>query len=142
VTFEPEYFRLSEGQPFPDLGGYAPFAAVIVIDDLFPGEWRERACDWIVEAGCLYAMAWGKDCEEWHDLIDWAVLGRFGYGHIPDDRFVMTTWHAHEPLGEVFWFARHAASHPDVALRNLLILHVATTPGRDRLLHLFAASMT
>lgn len=45
----------------------------------------------------------------------------------PDDQFVMTTWHADEPLSEVFWFAKHSAFHPTIDLEQTILVHVAAT---------------
>ena len=32
-----------------------------------------------------------------------AILTEFDYGDIPDDRFVMTTWHSKQSLSDTFW---------------------------------------
>lgn len=42
------------------------------------------------------------------------MLKIFDYGDIRDDKFVMTTSHAEEPLSEALWFARNCAFYPDV----------------------------
>lgn len=69
-------------------------------------------------------MAWGRECSSWDDSVDFANLEEFSYGEIPDDAFVMTTWHESEPLEEVFWFAKNSAFHPSIELDNTLILHL------------------
>jgi len=38
----------------------------------------------------------------------------------------MTTWHADEPLTEVFWFSKHTASHPTIELHHTLLLHISS----------------
>lgn len=90
-----------------------------------PDDWRNEVAAWLVSKGCLYFIAWGIDCEAWHNSVDWAVLENFDFGDIPDERFVMTTWHDKEPLSEVLWFAGNAATHPDVELKTTLLLHIA-----------------
>ena len=49
----------------------------------------------------LYLIAWGIECEAWHDTIDWTVLAGYDFGDIPDDNCVMAPWHDKEPLAEV-----------------------------------------
>lgn len=99
--------------------------------------WRNDIASWIVQSGCLYFIAWGVECEAWHDTVDWTVLQRFDFGDIPDDKFVMTTWHDKEPLAEALWFAGHSASHPDIDLQETVILHVAQEEQRAATLRRF-----
>jgi hypothetical protein len=87
--------------------------------------WRNEVASWLVESGCLYFIAWGVDCEAWHDTVDWTVLEVFDFADIPDDKFIMTTWHDKEPLSEALWFAGNCASHPDIDLSETVIVHVA-----------------
>ena len=82
----------------------------------------------------------GKECEKWHDAIDWAVLETFDFGDIPDDKFVMTTWHADEPISEALWYAENCASHPDVELKQTVLLHIAEEAKGDEMLAIYAAS--
>lgn len=70
-------------------------------------------------------MAWGKDCGSWDDSVDYANLEAFGREEIPEESFVMTTWHQDEPLNEVFSYSKQLAKHPKVELPNTVILHVA-----------------
>jgi len=102
-----------------------PYRAVIIADQVVGDAWLNRVAEWIVAIGCLYVVAWGVECEKWHDAVDWAILDVFEFGDIPDDRFVMTTWHSDEPISEAFWFAGHCAIHPDIELTETIILHVA-----------------
>ena len=67
-------------------------------------------------------------------------MGPIGSEPMPDDRFVMTTWHADEPLEEAMWFCQNCAEHPDVPLSRTLILHIAESPDKHRLLTQYAAS--
>lgn len=89
-------------------------------------EWRALVSAWLVRSGCLYMLAWGQDCSAWDDSVDWANVEAFEPAEIPDDQFVMTTWHDDQPLAEVFWFAEHCAHHPTVPLNVTLIVHVAS----------------
>ncbi|HEX8063529.1 MAG TPA: hypothetical protein VF535_09950 [Allosphingosinicella sp.] len=85
-------------------------------------------------------MAWGIDNEEWHDEIDCSLLEQFEYGGIPDDRFIMTTWH--EDLDETLWFAQFCASnsYDGVELTSTLLVHVIAAPVRDEMLTRFRAA--
>lgn len=119
-----------------------PYCGVIVTEAEASEAWRERITEWLVESGCLYAVAWGMDCEKWHDSVDGANLREFDYGDIPEDRFVMTTWHAKEPLREAFWFAGQCAFHPTVELSETIIVHVSAEPREAAMLQSFRESQT
>ncbi len=113
---------------------------VIVSETTCSDDWRNSTARWLVDGGCLYAVAWGKECEKWHDAVDWAVLETFDYGDIPDDKFVMTTWHTDEPLSEALWFAGNCAFHPDVELKQTILLHVANEAKEDEMIAAYAGS--
>jgi hypothetical protein len=140
VSESVQYFRVAEGEPLPDISAYRPFKAVVVIEATYTPGWQEMVSKWLVENGCLYMMAWGEGCSSWDDSVDWANLEEFDYGEIPDDRFVMTTWHERETLKEVFWYAHFCASHADVDVHQSLIIHIATCEAHSALLELFAAA--
>jgi hypothetical protein len=140
VSDELAYCYISPGEPLPDISGYAPFKAVLILERETPGEWRLSVADWMVAAGCRYAMTWGIDNETWHDDIDDSVLWKFHHGDVPDDHFIMTTWHA--DLDETFWFAQFCAnfSYDDVELPNTLLVHVADAPAMEATLARFEAA--
>lgn len=117
-----------------------PFRAVLIADQSVSADWRHEIAAWLVDNGCLYFMAWGIDCQAWHDSVDWAVLEDFDFGDIPDDRFVMTTWHDKEPLAEALWFAGNCATHPDVELDTTLLVHVAAEAASARIMETFSLS--
>ena len=133
------YVHLMPEESPPSLAG-RPFCAVIVTEADATDAWRERTAEWLVQNGCLYAVAWGMDCEKWHDSVDHANLREFDYGDIPDDRFIMTTWHAKEPLREAFWFAGQCAFHPTETLTSIVIVHVSAEPNAAAMLKLFQVS--
>jgi hypothetical protein len=136
---EPWYFHLRPEASPPDLIT-GPYRIVIVADQVVSDDWLNRIAEWIVAVGSLYVVAWGVECEKWHDAVDWAVLTVFEFGDIPDDRFIMTTWHSDEPISEAFWFAGHCATHPDVELTETIILHIAGDAHSARLLRTFRDS--
>jgi hypothetical protein len=117
-----------------------PFRALIVSEAEVTQEWCNSVAEWLVKSGCLYVVAWGTECEKWHDTVDYCLLEEFDYGDIPDDRFIMTTWHADEPLSEAMWFAGQCAYHPDIELANTLVLHVSNQAREADLLGAYTAS--
>jgi len=131
------YLHLSNGQTPPSLEGLDPFKAVLFIEQTTEDIWRTTVAEWLVRSGCLYLMSWGDDCEDWHDRVDWANISSFEGKEIPDEAFVMTTWHSDEPLSEVFWFATHAAHHPTVTLAHTLIVHVSAAERGAEVLRAF-----
>ena len=117
-----------------------PFRTILVAEMSVDEPRRNEVPQWLVKCGCLYFIAWGIDCEAWHDAVDWAVLEKFGYGEIPDDQFVMTTWHDKEPLSEAMWFAGNCAEHPDVELSDTVILHAAAVAQESMILRVYRES--
>lgn len=117
-----------------------PFRAVLIAEQGVSEVWRNEVAAWLVNTGCLYFIAWGVSCEVWHDSVDWAVLENFNFGDVPDERFVMTTWHDKEPLSEALWFAGNCASHPVVDLEETVIVHVAPEERRIGLMDAYRDS--
>lgn len=118
------YAQIRDGEPFPDVGDLKPFKAIVVVGDCPTPGWQSQASKWLVRSGCRYMMAWGENCQSWDDSVDLASLEVFDFGDIPDEEFVITTWHDSEPLEDVFRYAKELARHPAVELDNTLILHV------------------
>ena len=135
-----EYFRIVEGEPLPDLAGFAPFRAVIAAEIPVTAQWRDQVGDWLVRQGCLYVMAWGQECGDWHDAVDWANIRAFDPNPVPDAGHVTTTWHDDETLDEVFWFAQFCANDPYAEFAGTVILHVSTVAAREAMLRRFAAA--
>lgn len=97
---------------------------------------------WLVDADCLYMMAWGHECSLWDDAVDLANIDKFGLGEIPDRHFVMTTWHDRESLKEVFWFAKNSAFVADssIEIAETLILHISRIEREQEYAPLYAAA--
>lgn len=133
-----KYLRLQQGSMLPDISSLNPFQSVVVIDEESTAEWQWQVSEWLVKSGCLYMMAWGTSCSSWGDSVDYANLEKFDYGDIPDENFVMTTWHEKVSLAEVFWFSKNSAIHPTVALSNTLILHIARVGNEEAFLSEYA----
>ena len=111
-----QYHQLLPGAPPPLNPPARPYRAAVVVEAAVTDEFRNAIAEWLVKTGCLYMVAWGDQCSEWDDAVDWVNLEDTNFEEIPDDRFVMTTWHAQESLAESIWFAKHVALHPHVLL--------------------------
>ena len=129
----PSYIHLRPGEEPPELPEL-PYRFVVVADTAVSADWREDIAAWIFKTGSRYVVAWGQSCEDWHDSVDFACLEAFDFGPVPDKDHIMTTWHSDEPLSEAFWFAGFCAFHPDVELRETIILHIAEEPRKASML--------
>lgn len=136
----PLYVHLKPGDVLPGLRNTGPFKAVLVIDVDAPTEWRTATAEWLVRSGCRYLSAWGQSCEAWHDCVDLANLRAFDFAEIPDDDFVMTTWHAQDALREVFWFLGQSAAHPKLSVDETYIIHIAPNERSAELLEEFGTA--
>ncbi|WP_434056911.1 DUF7684 family protein [Hyphococcus aureus] len=118
-----EYIHLPTGTLPPDLRGSA-FRCVVIIQESVSIEWRDLISSWLVYGGCLYMMAWGNDCILWDDSVDYANLERFNFQEIPEEQFVLTTWHSEETLDEVFWFSKNCAHHSIIELKRTILIDI------------------
>lgn len=134
------YLSLCPGGPIPGLDDFSPFKAVLIIEADVESEWQSAVSRWLADSGCRYMMAWGAACSSWDDSVDEANLEQFDHGEIPEDEFIMTTWHDDESLEDVLRFAKTVARHPAVELHNTLFLHVGADDREDEIIALFAAA--
>jgi hypothetical protein len=133
----PRYLHLKPGEAPPRLEGVAPFKAVVVVESDVAPEWQAQVSDWLVRSGCRYMMAWGRKCGDWDTSVDEANLLMFNFGDIPENDFVMTTWHEAESLEEVFWFSERWAVHPSLELEGTYVVHIASEGRATELLETF-----
>lgn len=85
-------------------------------------------------------MAWGLECSAWDDSVDWANQNAFDPEEIPEGSFVVTTWHEEESLADVFWYAKHCATHSVVDIGQTLLLHIAAEQQETDMLDRYAAA--
>jgi len=138
VSKPASYLHLKPGTALPEVVAPIPSRVVVVVEAAVSIDWQSLVSDWIVQSGCLYMMAWGVNCSSWDDSVDVANLEAFNFNEIPDDKFVMTTWHSDEPLEEAFWFSKNNAFHPTVEISRTVILHVAESSRESELLDAYA----
>lgn len=122
---ETRYLHIPPEGRLPQSPIERPYAAVIILDAKITPEWRDEVSRWLVRSGCLFMMSWGVDCADLHDSVDFAFSEEFSGKEIPDDKYLLTTWHDDEPLEDVFWFAQHAAHHEAFDQRRLLLLDIS-----------------
>jgi hypothetical protein len=99
------------------------FATLLMVNDtsITPVE-QNRLSDQLVRQGCRFAVCAGHDCSSWDDSIDHAFLATESNFNPSDDRRVLTTWHEHEPLGEILEFFRGYTAFGGFTPRHFLIL--------------------
>jgi hypothetical protein len=134
------YLRVEPNGALAPYAGERPFRAVVVAEEAVSPEWQALASKWLVASGCLYMLAWGRECSSWDDSVALANSQAFDYGDIPDDAFVMTTWHDKESLREVFWFAKSSAFVETVEIVETVVFHVSHRDRSTEYAELFAAS--
>lgn len=128
----PRYLHLPFDADLPALQ-LPPFTAIVLVEDDVSESWMWDASRWLVASGARIVLAWGRACEAWAEAVDEAADEAFDYGDVPPERQVTATAFADDDLDEVFWFARHRATHPALQLDTTLIVHVAPAPRKDEL---------
>lgn len=129
----PRYLHLTPEGELPVLEALDNFKAILVLDGDVLETVRWDISRWLVESGCNYAMVWGRDAAQWQESIDDAHLEATNYEDVDEADLVITTSHEDDDLSEVFWFARHRASHPAHELHDTLIVHIADAPRREEI---------
>jgi hypothetical protein len=132
------YLQLPPGGEAPNLAHLSPFLAILLAEEEADELWQADISRWLVASGCRYLLAWGKDCEAWHDMVDDAALEAFDYEDVPDEHKVIATWHEDEEREEVFWFAKHRAAHPSHSFKATVILDIALFNRKDEIEQAYA----
>ncbi len=110
MTNLPAYVLLAPESAPSEISAFDPFRALVIIERPVSTAWRDRISDWLVRSGRLHMMAWDENCSAWDDAVDFANMELFGFGDIPGDRDVMTTWHTEESFEEVVFLRK--TMHP------------------------------
>ena len=84
----------------------------------------ETVASKLLHDGCAYICCWGSACERVHEAFDEADIARS-----PEGPYVMSTWHADDPLEEALWFALFNA-HPDPVFADSCRFTLAISIGR------------
>lgn len=135
----PQYIHLTPTASLESVDVEAPFAAVVTIDAEVTHEWRAKVSEWLVEKGCLYMMAHGRECSLWDDSVDTANLEAFNWRNIPENKLVTTKWHNDESLEEVLYFALTVLPfHP--VIKHMVILEMSEKSRGIEILEYFKAA--
>ncbi len=134
------YLHVHPGGALQAILPQTPFRAVVIAEAEVDPEWQSALSKWLVRSGCLYLVAWGKNCSSWDDAVDTANLEEIEFGEIPDDKFVMTTWHDDESLSEAFRFAKNNAFHATVDLRSTVLVHISARNREHELIKEYAGA--
>lgn len=130
----PHYLCLQPDGELPPLDNKPPFKAILIVDDDVSQMWQWEVSRWLVEAGCRYLMAWGRECGSWKESVEDACLEAFDYEDVPEDKLVITSSHDDEELADVFWFSKHRAHHAAHELKPVWLLHVGMQARQEALL--------
>ena len=119
-----EYVQIEAGKGLPAIERFAPFKAVLAVEDATDDTRRNEICDWLVGMGARYVMVCGDDCQAWVDALRAANLRQVDIDSMQAEQFVMITAHHGERLRSVFWHAKKHARHTHVDLRHTLAIHL------------------
>jgi len=119
-----EYIQLIDDSDLPAIGQFAPFKAILAIEEAVSRTRQTEISTWLVEMGAKYIMVCGTDCQSWEESIRRANLNQVDLEHMKPEEFVMITSHPNERLRSVFWHAKKHARHPNVKFENTLTVHV------------------
>jgi len=95
-----------------------------VYDTTVTSEEQQALSEQIVRQGCRYAVCTGHECSSWDDSIDSAHIETDPDLSPPDSKFVMTTWHEQESIGDVAEFFVHAAKFDGFEPERFLVVGV------------------
>lgn len=119
-----EYVQIDKQRTLPDIGRFAPFKAVLAIEDRVDSTRQAEIGEWLVGMGARYVMVCGEDCQSWADAVRAANLCLVDIDSMQPEQFVMITVHHGERLRGVFWHAKKHARHTHVDLQNTLVIHL------------------
>ena len=98
----------------------APFVGLLYANDSVTSDEMKAIAEWLITSGCRYAVCAGVNCSEWHDAIDMVSV----VSDLPEERFIMTSWHTDESMGDVIWFWLNCTDYDDTMFENYLALIV------------------
>ena len=121
-----KYFLITDQNDLPAIDQYAPFKAVLAIEEPVSEARQTEIANWLIEAGGKYIMVCGEDCKSWEPPIRQANLNKVDLETMKPEEFVMITTHEHEKLRHVFWHAQKQAYHSHVKFDNILTIHLGS----------------
>ena len=133
------YIRVNESGGFVIPKNLSPYKCLLVADEDTSYAWKSVVCETILGSGCKYFMAWGSECEPWHDCMGDVIISD---GVSMPYYDVITTWHAGDTLNDVMFYAKFCAitykakmpsisffakfftKNETVELINILVFHI------------------
>ena len=119
-----QYVQIDDKGTLPDVDDFAPFKAVLAVEDQVGNARRDAVSDWLVGNGARYVMVCGEDCQAWVDAVRAANLRQVDIDSMTAEQFVMITAHHGERLRNVFWHAKKHARHTHLDLQHCLVVHI------------------
>lgn len=132
-----KYIQLEPESLLPNIDASDIFRCVVIAEEHVSDAWCENVSQWLVEAGCLYMLAWGINSSFWDISIDLANIAAFDFENIPEESLVMTTWHEHQTLEEVLEFCKLHAFHPTREFVYTLLLHISIDKKEQDILDIY-----
>ncbi len=121
-----KYIQINEHSDLPNVEEFAPFKAVLAIEEAVNEARLTEIANWLVEMGGKYVMVCGENCKSWEAPIRQANLDRVDLEHMKPEEFVMITIHENEKLRHVFWHAQKQAYHSHVKFGEVLTIHIGS----------------
>jgi hypothetical protein len=136
-----QYLHLLPAADMPEFSAADPFKAIVIVEQPIEAERRDTICRWLAGTGCLYMMAWGRNCGDWVTAMELANRAKLADDEdIPSEQLTIATAHENEALKDVLWFAKFTAMHPCHALDNTIVLHLAATATEEELIAAYTAA--
>ncbi|MBL4786889.1 MAG: hypothetical protein JKY49_15860 [Cohaesibacteraceae bacterium] len=126
-----KYVSLIDQGDLPKLGDLKSFTCIILIGESTPVAHQLEICKWLVDSGCKWIMAFGQDCEIWHDTSCSVVADMTS--DTTAGQNIMTTSHRDQTIDEVLALAKLSMQKFD----NILMLDVGEDGNQDMLQTLF-----
>ena len=115
--------------------------SVLIIQEMeVSDEFRSEVSRLLAETNCVWMMAWGLGCSEWDDSVDWANIVKYTPGPIPEESFIVTTWHENETLKETMEFGIGLTDHMGETIETILVLDINATERCDSIEELFRSA--
>ena len=120
LQLEPPYDRLIPGFGMPYV------SIVVACDPTITQEQQAEISAQLVATDCRHMLAWGINAISWDTSVDIAFINTDPDFNPPNDRHVMTTWHDHETIRDVVWFALMNTNFDSHEFHDYLALMIGT----------------
>lgn len=84
--------------------GEGAYSLLFITLASIPREEKNRLAAEIIASDARNIACWGVECEDWHDMVDWAYLATDENFHPLAERSIMTSWHRDESLADAVFY--------------------------------------